>query len=582
MKNKILFLLFAVLTIYTANTQIPFVRLSESNNPNAIDDGLACATSATNTYNENAFYRFYDLQRYVDNGTINSGTFMLTNLEFAQSSAADDTMLTYFVGTIARSDYYALPDSPYNLIGLDVLSIIRSGNHMCKSSDNGSLINIPIDPLTLDTDQIIYYSIQAASGDLDTHFFVLGGNDFGENSSAYFNTSAADCDVVDLNSIIPSAIESIGGSFFYAIMNVYGISNPSEISQPNDTCDTAQELTVGASFDDNPVDLNTLNATQEGGGCNTGFELPVSNEIWTKVMIPAEGHLVVETGPDVVTGDTHFISGMDAWSGACGSLTYLSCGDSVFSTHNFSSIVINGTPGETVYVRIFGNFIVPFSVSAYNPPEPINITCDNGLTLTVGSVFDDEAIDETFLWTEGEPLWHTFVAPPDGNITIETGPDSNGNVSANTSIAVWSGMCGSIALVASDSNGADTFNFSKLELTGLEPGDTYFLTIADLFGAYRSPFSVSAYNTTLSTDDNTFDNFSYHPNPVNHTLTFNSLQNIDEITVSNLLGQVVLKLESKNSAPIEKVNLSSLEIGIYLFKVSIGNQFKSIRIIKNK
>ncbi|WP_353780229.1 T9SS type A sorting domain-containing protein [Winogradskyella sp. 3972H.M.0a.05] len=570
------------LTKIQAQPNIPLIRLSESSDPDLIQDGRACAELATNTYHENAFYRFYDLQNYVDDSEIDSGEFMITNLEFAQASATDDLMLTYFIGTIPRSEFYLiLPNNlPYVTISLNFLSIIGSGNYTCNSSDNGTLINIPIDPITVSTDQIVYYSVQAAAGDLDTHFFAIGGSNLAGNTRTYFNTSGV-CDLPELNDPFPDTIEQI--PTFDAIMNLYGISNPSAIGPPlNDTCETATTLTVGTSFEDNPVDFTTLNATQDGGGCNDGSALIVSNEIWVQTTIPPEGHLVVETGPDVLTGNTNFVSGMDAWQGtACDNLMQLpSCGISNYSLHDFSSIIIEGTPGETVYVRVFGNFVVPFAISAYNPPVPTNMVCENATPLTVGATFEDQNVDSSFLWTDVNGLWFNFTAPSDGNVTIETGPDATGLIAANTSIAVLSGTCTSFSFIGSDQNSGD-FSFSKLDLTGLTPGENYFVIVNDLFSTYRAPFSVSVYNETLGLDETAFNNFNYYPNPVNNVLNFDSVKRIDQVIMHNALGQQVLSLQHDNGTGIERIDMSSLPEGLYFCKITIDKQSKIVKVIKD-
>ena len=582
MKNKITSFLIVIISINSVVAQlIPFTQLSHSNDPITIDQGIGCWLSAINMYNENAFYRFYDLQEAFGSSG-GSDTFMVTNLEFAQSAAEDNTMLTYFVGTIDRADYYIPGSGDFNLtIDLNQLTILKSGNHVCKSSDNGTLINIPIDPLTLSTDQIVYYSIQVASGNLDEHFFSMGGNFSGDQAYAYFNGSES-CDLTGLDVSDTSQIDALTDTL-HIIMNLYGVYNPSEIGPPsNDVCENAEMLTVGTSYGDNIVDFTTLNATQVGGGCNTGSAMPVSNEIWTQVVIPAEGHLVVETGPDVTTGNTSFVSGMDSWSGSCGSLTYMDCGLSNYSIHDFSSIVINGTPGETVYVRIFGNFVVPFSVSAYNPPEPANISCENAQELQVGATFDDQKVDTTFLWTNGDALWYSFIAPADGNVTVETGPDARGNFTANTSIAVWSGVCEGFNLtpIANDLNGADTYNFSKLELTDLVPGETYFLTIADWFQVFRSPFTVSVYNDTLTTEESNFDGFDYFPNPVQETFMFDSVNPVDEIVVYNILGHRVLNQKYNTTTLSGAVDMAGLANGIYILRITIEDRTKTIKVIK--
>ena len=358
--------------------------------------------------------------------------------------------------------------------------------------------------------------------------------------------------------------------------------NPSAIGvPPNDTCETATTLTVGTSFEDNPVDFTTLNATQNGGGCNDGSALIVSNEIWVQTTIPPEGHLVVETGPDVLTGNTNFVSGMDAWQGSsCDNLTQLpGCGISNYSLHDFSSIIIEGTPGETVYVRVFGNFVVPFAISAYNPPVPTNMLCENATPVTVGATFEDQNVDSSFLWTESGTggLWFDFMAPSDGNVTIETGPDSTGLIAANTSIAVLSGSCTNFTFIGSDLNSGN-FNFSRLDLTGLTPGETYLVVINDAFSTYRAPFSVSVYNETLGVDETAFNNFNYYPNPVNNVLNFNSVKHIDQVIMYNALGQQVLSLQHNN---VTRIDMSSLPEGLYFCEITIDKQSKIVKVIKN-
>ena len=64
---------------------------------------------------------------------------------------------------------------------------------------------------------------RAAAGDLDTHFFALGGSNLVGNTRAYFNTSG-ECDLAVLNDFTTDFITQIPS--FDAIMNIYGISKP--------------------------------------------------------------------------------------------------------------------------------------------------------------------------------------------------------------------------------------------------------------------------------------------------------------------------------------------------------------------
>jgi hypothetical protein len=61
-------------------------------------------------------------------------------------------------------------------------------------------------------------------------------------------------------------------------------------------------------------------------------------------------------------------------------------------------------------------------------------------------------------------------------------------------------------------------------------------------------------------------NFSVYPNPANSIVTINTQENIKEITMFNLLGEVVLTETVKNT-----INVSNINNGIYLLQVKTTN-----------
>jgi len=80
---------------------------------------------------------------------------------------------------------------------------------------------------------------------------------------------------------------------------------------------------------------------------------------------------------------------------------------------------------------------------------------------------------------------------------------------------------------------------------------------------------------------NQFDNssaFTYYPNPVNNTLTLNAQNNIENVTMYNMLGQEVLRA-NPNSVDSD-IDMSSLANGSYFVKVTIANVTNTIRVIK--
>jgi hypothetical protein len=226
------------------------------------------------------------------------------------------------------------------------------------------------------------------------------------------------------------------------------------------------------------------------------------------------------------------------------------------------------------------------------PPPPANDDCPDATILTPGGAYSDNPLDGTVesatadsvpasCGVTGPGVWYSVVVPADGNITFETGPDiATGTTSFDSVIEAFSGSCGALTSLGCDDDGADTGLFSLLELTGLTPGSTIYLRVWAYNGGSFAPFSVSAYNATLSVDDfETQSLFSYYPNPVTNNLTLNAQKDIQNVVVYNMLGQQVMRT-APNTVNSE-VDMSTLNTGSYFVQVTIDNATETIRIIKN-
>ena len=72
--------------------------------------------------------------------------------------------------------------------------------------------------------------------------------------------------------------------------------------------------------------------------------------------------------------------------------------------------------------------------------------------------------------------------------------------------------------------------------------------------------------------------FTYFPNPVNDQLTINAQRDVKDITVFNMLGQVVVR-QTPNMTNC-KVDMSKMEAGAYFVQVSIGDTVETVRVLK--
>ena len=237
-------------------------------------------------------------------------------------------------------------------------------------------------------------------------------------------------------------------------------------------------------------------------------------------------------------------------------------------------------------------WVGPFAFSTL-PPPPANDDCTGAISLTPGSVFDSNPVDGTVggatndaeangCGLDGPGVWYTVVVPADGNITIETGPDaatSNGDF--DSVIEAFSGDCGSLVSIECDDDDAAGFDGkSLLELTGLASGETIYIRVWEYNGDETEPFSISAYNATLSVDS--FDNenaFSYFPNPVKNELTLKAKNTIQNVSVLNMLGQEVLRISP--NALESKLDMNTLSQGSYFVQVTINNVTEIVRVIKD-
>jgi hypothetical protein len=69
-----------------------------------------------------------------------------------------------------------------------------------------------------------------------------------------------------------------------------------------------------------------------------------------------------------------------------------------------------------------------------------------------------------------------------------------------------------------------------------------------------------------------------YPNPTQGILNTTNSKDIQQVTVINMLGNLVL--ETKQNSNNVKVDLSSLATGNYLVQVKTNDEIKTIKIIK--
>ena len=119
-------------------------------------------------------------------------------------------------------------------------------------------------------------------------------------------------------------------------------------------------------------------------------------------------------------------------------------------------------------------------------------------------------------------------------------------------------------------------------LENLSPETTYDVYVRAICadGTQSDWTAVETFTTDeFSVNNSNFQNFSYYPNPVKANLSLKAGLEIEKVSVYNLLGQevIVLNPNSLNA----KIDLSRLQAGPYMLRVSINGDIKTFKVIKN-
>lgn len=229
------------------------------------------------------------------------------------------------------------------------------------------------------------------------------------------------------------------------------------------------------------------------------------------------------------------------------------------------------------------------------PPAPENDDASDAFNLPVGDTACETIVSGTNVGattsvendteascSSSDPsgdVWFKVMVPVTGELTIEITSSDVDPIITDTVMEVYTGTSGALTEIAcSDDIGGGNL-LSRVELTGLTPGEVLLVRVWEWQDNFKGNFNICAWSpTTLGVDDNTFNGFTYYPNPVKDVLSLESPRAIDSVEVFNVLGQRIVALDSQNT--IQNVDMSNLQSGMYLVKVSIGTQTKTIRVLK--
>lgn len=118
---------------------------------------------------------------------------------------------------------------------------------------------------------------------------------------------------------------------------------------------------------------------------------------------------------------------------------------------------------------------------------------------------------------------------------------------------------------------------NQITSTAADGSLTFEFTSDDLINALGWVASVECVNA-LSTNNNSFNNFAYYPNPANSVINISAGEEITEVKVYAISGQLLFT--RKVNATQAAIDISALANGVYFFKATNDNKETNFRVVK--
>jgi subtilisin-like proprotein convertase family protein len=207
--------------------------------------------------------------------------------------------------------------------------------------------------------------------------------------------------------------------------------------------------------------------------------------------------------------------------------------------------------------------------------DAIAINCGGSASgTTTGATPDDGVAGAECGATITAPgVWYAFTDSSGLTATV-TATLCNGT-GYDSKISVFEGDCA--ALVCVDGNDDDCGVQSSISWES-DGTSTYYILVHGFGGATGNYVLDVSCVPVLGLEDTAVDGFTYFPNPALDVLNVGATNNIDSVSIYNLLGQLVLS--QKIDATRSQLNISEFATGSYVMKVTSNGVTGSYTVIK--
>ena len=344
---------------------------------------------------------------------------------------------------------------------------------------------------------------------------------------------------------------------------------------PNDECSGAIAVTCGDSVMGSTVGA-TIDSTTPA--CGPGITSP---GVW--YSLNDNSGLAGDITLSLCNG-TDFDSKISVYSGTCSALVCVDGNDDACGLQSEITFASDGNTQYYILIHSFGGATGNFTMDVTcTPTPPPNDMIANSIDVDeIGFPYTDPSVAMPAATTEGgnpvncdltgaNGVWYNFVAGGDGtanamivtpggasSVTFYTAPNENAVETDLTLVPQQANQCG-------PGTSATIFTLA---------GQAYYVFVLNT-GAITD---IVIDGTNLGVSDNTIAGFSYYPNPTNGVLNLKSIDNIDNISLYNVLGQLVI--DNRVNATTSQVDMSGLSTGTYLMRVSVNGEIGTYRVLK--
>jgi hypothetical protein len=345
---------------------------------------------------------------------------------------------------------------------------------------------------------------------------------------------------------------------------------------PNDDCSGAIAVSCGDT-----VTGSTVGATIDSGAPTCGPAI-TSPGVWYSFNddsgLPGDITISLCNGTD-------FDSKLSIYSGSCGALVCVGGNDDACGLQSEVTFASDGNTQYYILIHSFagatGNFTL--DVTCMPTPPPNDMIANSIDVDEIGFPYTDPAVAMPAATTEnGNPqgcdltgangVWYNFVSGGDGQ--------------ANAMIVTPGGASSVTFYTAPDENATET----DLVLVPQNTNQCAPGTSASIYTLAGQAYYVFVLNngaitdividgTNLGVSDNTIAGFSYYPNPTNGILNLKSVDNIEHVSLYNLLGQLVV--DNRVDATASQIDISGFSTGTYLMKVTVNGQTGTYKVLKD-